>query len=128
MPQYTLTLKTYQRTVHGKIRLCGIISTKDGQVLQEELDKPTLKELSNALRKGGYIPTSLKIMKKDHVEFQYQSNEMPTAKKQERTMSANNFINKISLNVNDLRLSDKAFRAFIRKTLPIVIFDGCEKT
>lgn len=44
-------------------------------------------------------------------------------KKQERTVSASNFIATIAVNVNNRKMPDKDFRELIRNTLPIVIYD-----
>ena len=77
MPQHTLVVRTYKRTVRGRIRLCGSVSTEDGRVLVEALDQPTLKDLSRALRKGGYISTKIVIEKRCRVEFQYSGNIPP---------------------------------------------------
>lgn len=44
-----------------------------------------------------------------------------------RTVPASNFVGTVANNVDNDELSDKEFRQFIRNTLPIVIFDGCEK-
>jgi len=68
MPQL-LVLKTFKRTIHGRIRLFGIIKTEDGQVLKEVENQPTLKHLSRELRKGGLIPTSIQITKKCEIRY-----------------------------------------------------------
>ena len=58
-------------------------------------------------------------------EMSYRSMEIMAEKK--RTVSASNFVGTVAKNVDNRKLSDEEFRAFIRTTLPIVICDGCEK-
>jgi len=128
MPTFTLVLKTYLKTIGGREnRLCGIVAVKGGEVLHKVMDKSTLGDLSRALRSSGYVPTNLTIAKKATIEFQYRSNELPSNKKPERTVPASNFVGTMAANVDNLRVSDKEFRAIFKRTLPIVIYDGCEK-
>lgn len=47
--------------------------------------------------------------------------------KPERTVPASNFVGTVSANVDNANLSDKEFRDFVRRTLPIVIYDDCER-
>lgn len=129
MIKYALILKTYSRTIGGKAnRLCGIVKIKEGDVvIQKVEDKSTLTELSAALRKKPFIPINLAIPKKGTVEFCYLSNETLKTIRKERTVPASNFMGTIAANVDSRKLSDKAFRDFIRNSLPVVIYDGCEK-
>ena len=46
---------------------------------------------------------------------------------EERTVPASSFVGTISANVDNIKLTDEKFRQFVRNTLPIVIYDGCEK-
>ena len=48
-------------------------------------------------------------------------------KTEKRTVPADSFVATVATNVDNEKLSDKKFREFVRKTLPIVIYDGCEK-
>ncbi|HOX29881.1 MAG TPA: hypothetical protein P5080_02830 [Candidatus Paceibacterota bacterium] len=48
-------------------------------------------------------------------------------KKQKRTILASNFVATIAANVDNPDLPDAEFRQFIKSTLPIVIYDGCNK-
>jgi hypothetical protein len=40
-----------------------------------------------------------------------------------RTVPAANFVGTVAANVDNTMLSDREFRDFVRKTLPIVIYD-----
>lgn len=42
----------------------------------------------------------------------------------QRTVKAGNFVGTLAVNVNNRKLSDKEFRKFVRRTLPIVIYTG----
>ena len=48
--------------------------------------------------------------------------------KVERTVPADNFMGTIAANVDNQQMSDREFRAFIRRTLPIVRYCGAEET
>ncbi|HEX8974639.1 MAG TPA: hypothetical protein VF817_04090 [Patescibacteria group bacterium] len=76
MPTYDLVLKTWQSTSKGKTKLNGSISIKGGEVLAEKKEASTLAELSKALRKSGYVPTTLKIEKKTCLEYTYQTSKL----------------------------------------------------
>ena len=45
-----------------------------------------------------------------------------------RTVPASNFMATVAANVDNAKMSDANFRQFIRNSLPIVIYDGCDKT
>lgn len=49
------------------------------------------------------------------------------AKRKERKILASNFVATIAAIVDNPDLPDAEFRQFIRSTLPIVIYDGCNK-
>ena len=51
---------------------------------------------------------------------------MPAGKK-DRKIPASNFVGTVAANVDNGKLSDAEFREFIRRTLPDVIYDGCDK-
>ncbi len=53
--------------------------------------------------------------------------ELVTEEKPKRTVPADNFMGTISANVDNTEITDTAFRKFIRKTLPIVIFERYEE-
>lgn len=125
MPKYTLVVKTYQKEVRGRTKLCGIITIKGGDVLQKEMDKSTLKELSRSLRSGGLLPTDIEITKKCTVEFPYISKEPLKAKKIERTITASNFVAAMA-DKDKEQVSDKTFRKFFQDNLQFVIYEGCE--
>lgn len=44
-----------------------------------------------------------------------------------RTVPATNFVSTLAANVDNRKLSDAEFREFVRRTLPIVIYKGCDK-
>lgn len=44
-----------------------------------------------------------------------------------RVVPASNFVGTISANVDNGKMSDKQFREFIQNTLPIVMYDGCDR-
>ncbi|NTW27460.1 MAG: hypothetical protein HGA36_03980 [Candidatus Moranbacteria bacterium] len=128
MPAYTLLVKTYTKTQRGRTKLCGIIALKNGEVLQKEEDKSTLRELSRALRSLGYLPPNIELSKKCTIEFQHNAKETPRAKKIERTIAASNFIAVLAEKNDNRDISDKTFRKFFADNLQFVIYERDEKT
>lgn len=43
-----------------------------------------------------------------------------------RTVPASNFMATVAANVDNLKMTDAAFRQFIRNSLPVVEYEGCD--
>lgn len=126
MPQYTLIVKTYQKSIKGNSRWCGVIGIKDEETLRKETDKSTFTEVSKALRSHGLIPSNVEIKKRNTVVFPFFSNDILKPPTPLRNIAADNFVAVIMKKAHDSNISDKTLGQFIRENEKFVLYEGCD--